>query len=60
MEPRNLETCFNSFYFFSVQALSKALSEDELLYLQLQFNLLEPNKDGLISLENFQTVGFHF
>ncbi|KAJ8459349.1 hypothetical protein OPV22_032275 [Ensete ventricosum] len=38
------------------QALSKALSKDELLYLQLQFNLLEPNKDGLISLENFQTA----
>ncbi|CAL9042369.1 unnamed protein product [Musa banksii] len=40
----------------ALKALSKALSEDELLYLRLQFSLLEPNKDGLISLENFQTA----
>nr|CAD1821453.1 unnamed protein product [Ananas comosus var. bracteatus] len=38
----------------ALRALSKALSEDELLYLRSQFELLEPNKNGLISLENFR------
>lgn len=37
------------------QALSKALREDELLYLRLQFKLLEP-RDGFVSLDNFRTV----
>lgn len=40
----------------ALKALSKALTEDELLYLRSQFNLLEPSKDGCVSLENFQTV----
>ncbi|OMO95979.1 hypothetical protein COLO4_15576 [Corchorus olitorius] len=35
-------------------ALSKALTEDELVYLRAQFRLLEPNKDGSVSLENFK------
>lgn len=39
------------------QALSKALSEDELLYLRLQFKLLEP-RDGFVSLDNFRTVRY--
>lgn len=39
-----------------MQAISKALTEDELLYLRAQFELLEP-KDGLVSLNNFRTVG---
>lgn len=38
-----------------LQAISRALTEDELNYLSAQFKLLEP-KDGLISLENFRTV----
>eukprot|EP00268_Persea_americana_P033858 TRINITY_DN3347_c1_g2_i2.p1 TRINITY_DN3347_c1_g2~~TRINITY_DN3347_c1_g2_i2.p1 ORF type:complete len:605 (-),score=83.16 TRINITY_DN3347_c1_g2_i2:295-2109(-) len=38
----------------ALKALSKALTEDELLYLRLQFNLLEPDRDGCISLENFR------
>lgn len=38
-----------------MQALSKALTEDELLYLRAQFSLLEP-KDGRVSLENFKAV----
>ncbi|XP_042471326.1 CDPK-related kinase 3-like [Zingiber officinale] len=38
----------------ALKALSKAITEDELSYLELQFKLLQPNKDGLISLENFQ------
>ncbi|KAJ8650228.1 hypothetical protein MRB53_003251 [Persea americana] len=39
----------------ALKALSKALTEDELLYLRCQFDLLEPDKDGFISLENFRT-----
>ncbi|XP_072995786.1 CDPK-related kinase 3 isoform X2 [Typha latifolia] len=37
----------------ALRALSKALTEDELLYLRLQFKLLEP-KDGHIFFENFR------
>uniref|UniRef100_A0A2N9EPH3 Protein kinase domain-containing protein n=1 Tax=Fagus sylvatica TaxID=28930 RepID=A0A2N9EPH3_FAGSY len=40
----------------ALKALSKALTEDELVYLRAQFKLLEPNKDGRVSLENFKTV----
>ncbi|GFY81553.1 calcium-dependent protein kinase (CDPK) family protein [Actinidia rufa] len=36
------------------EALSKALTEDELVYLRTQFMLLEPNQDGRISLDNFK------
>lgn len=43
-----------------LQALSKALTEDELVYLRIQFKLLEPNKDGRVSLENFKTVIYCF
>lgn len=39
-----------------VQALSKALTEDELVYLRAQFMLMEPSKDGRVSLENFKMV----
>ncbi|KAF5810139.1 putative protein kinase CAMK-CDPK family [Helianthus annuus] len=39
----------------ALKALSKALTEDELIYLSAQFNLLEPN-DGCVSLENFKTA----
>ncbi|XP_068669794.1 CDPK-related kinase 3-like [Aristolochia californica] len=38
----------------ALKALSKALTEDELVYLQSQFRLLEPSKDGRISFENFR------
>ncbi|XP_020524255.1 CDPK-related kinase 3 isoform X2 [Amborella trichopoda] len=38
----------------ALKALSKSLSEDELLYLSSQFKLLEPNRDGRVSLENFK------
>ncbi|XP_028120169.1 CDPK-related kinase 4-like [Camellia sinensis] len=37
------------------KALSKALTEDELIYLRAQFRLLEP-KDGRVSLDNFRTA----
>ncbi|XP_050249502.1 CDPK-related kinase 3-like isoform X2 [Quercus robur] len=40
----------------ALKALSKALTEDELVYLRIQFKLLEPNKDGRVSLENFKTM----
>ncbi|OMO64230.1 hypothetical protein CCACVL1_21901 [Corchorus capsularis] len=36
------------------KALSKVLTEDELVYLRAQFRLLEPNQDGSVSLENFE------
>ncbi|XP_027361512.1 CDPK-related kinase 4-like isoform X2 [Abrus precatorius] len=39
----------------ALKALSKALPEDELIYLRAQFSLLEP-KDGCISLENFRVA----
>ncbi|KAL3832822.1 hypothetical protein ACJIZ3_007558 [Penstemon smallii] len=38
----------------ALKALSKALTEDELVYLRAQFMLLEPSEDGLVSLENFR------
>ncbi|KAL0389245.1 UNVERIFIED_CONTAM: CDPK-related protein kinase [Sesamum calycinum] len=34
------------------EALSKTLTEDELFYLKQQFALLEPSKNGTISLDN--------
>ncbi|XP_024024117.1 CDPK-related kinase 3 [Morus notabilis] len=37
----------------ALKALSKALTEDELIYLRAQFTLLEPDADGRISLHNF-------
>ncbi|KAL7108183.1 hypothetical protein ACP275_06G098700 [Erythranthe tilingii] len=39
----------------ALKALSKALTEDELIYLRAQFELLEP-KDGFLSLNNFKTA----
>ncbi|KAJ6343934.1 hypothetical protein OIU76_005636 [Salix suchowensis] len=38
----------------TLKALSKALTEDELVYLRAQFSLLEPNGDGSVSLDNFR------
>ncbi|KAM7472336.1 hypothetical protein LguiA_010519 [Lonicera macranthoides] len=38
----------------ALRALSKALTEDELVYLRAQFTLMEPNKDGRVSLDNFK------
>ncbi|KZV47517.1 CDPK-related kinase 5 [Dorcoceras hygrometricum] len=40
----------------ALRALSKTLTADELFYLKEQFELLEPNKNGTISLENIQAV----
>ncbi|XP_045815165.1 CDPK-related kinase 5-like isoform X2 [Trifolium pratense] len=40
----------------ALRALSKTLTEDELVYLKEQFALLEPNKNGTISLENIQAA----
>ncbi|KAG5036070.1 hypothetical protein JHK87_010980 [Glycine soja] len=39
----------------ALKALANALTEDELIYLRAQFNLLEP-KDGCILLENFRVA----
>ena len=43
-----------------LQALSNALSEDQLFYLRAQFTLLEPGKNGKISSENFASVKYLF
>ncbi|GMH00382.1 hypothetical protein Nepgr_002221 [Nepenthes gracilis] len=43
----------------ALKALSKALTEDELVYLRAQFMLLEPNTDGRVSLENFRSALAH-
>ncbi|KAL9251951.1 CDPK-related kinase 3-like protein [Drosera capensis] len=40
----------------ALKALSKALTEDELVYLRAQFMLLEPSQDGRVSLENFRAA----
>ncbi|KAI4314943.1 hypothetical protein L6164_027801 [Bauhinia variegata] len=40
----------------ALRALSKTLAVDELFYLKEQFALLEPNKNGTISLENIKTA----
>ncbi|GER48699.1 calcium-dependent protein kinase [Striga asiatica] len=40
----------------ALKALSKALTEDELIYLRAQFMLLEPSEDGRVSLENFRKI----
>lgn len=42
-----------------LQALSKALTEDELIYLRAQFKLLEP-ENGRVSLSNFKAVSWCF
>jgi Ca2+-binding EF-hand superfamily protein len=38
----------------ALKALSKTLTEDDLCYLRAQFMLLEPNKSGRVSFENFR------
>ncbi len=40
------------------QALSKTLMEEDLVYLRAQFLLLEPNKNGRVTFENFRMVHF--
>ncbi|CAK9196838.1 unnamed protein product [Sphagnum jensenii] len=40
----------------ALKALSKTLTEDELVYLRAQFMLLEPNKNGRVTFENFKTA----
>ncbi|KAH9322603.1 hypothetical protein KI387_017242, partial [Taxus chinensis] len=40
----------------ALKALVKALSEEELVYLKAQFKLLEPDKDGRVSIENFKSA----
>ncbi|KAL9327679.1 hypothetical protein ACSQ67_002682 [Phaseolus vulgaris] len=40
----------------ALRALSKTLTVDELFYLREQFALLEPSKNGSISLENIKAV----
>ncbi|KAG4940110.1 hypothetical protein JHK87_043981 [Glycine soja] len=44
----------------AVKALSKALPEDQLPYHSAQFRMLEPNRDGHISLDNFKMVFYCF
>eukprot|EP00249_Psilotum_nudum_P014208 c24722_g1_i1 orf=611-2092(+) len=40
----------------ALKALSKTLTKDDLFYLRAQFILLEPNKSGRVSIENFKSV----
>ncbi|KAJ7514097.1 hypothetical protein O6H91_23G027600 [Diphasiastrum complanatum] len=40
----------------ALKAVSKTLNQDETFYLRTQFVLLEPNKSGRVSLENFRTA----
>ncbi|CAH8305709.1 unnamed protein product [Eruca vesicaria subsp. sativa] len=40
----------------ALRALSKTLTTDELFYLREQFALLEPSKNGTISLENIKSA----
>ncbi|CAI9780764.1 unnamed protein product [Fraxinus pennsylvanica] len=40
----------------ALRAISKTLTEDELFYLKEQFALLEPNKNGTISLDNIKVA----
>ncbi|KAL3640272.1 hypothetical protein CASFOL_015240 [Castilleja foliolosa] len=40
----------------ALRALSKTLTADELFYLREQFSLLEPSKNGTISLDNIKTA----
>ncbi|KAJ9562261.1 hypothetical protein OSB04_007421 [Centaurea solstitialis] len=40
----------------ALRALSKTLTVDELFYLKEQFALLEPSKNGSISMENIKTA----
>ncbi|KAK2426565.1 CDPK-related kinase 5 [Trifolium repens] len=40
----------------ALRALSKTLTEDDLVYLKEQFALLKPNKNGTISFENIQAA----
>ncbi|OEL21498.1 CDPK-related kinase 3 [Dichanthelium oligosanthes] len=39
----------------ALKALSRAITEDELIYIRAQYNLLEPNsRDGRICIDNFK------
>ncbi|KAG6503468.1 hypothetical protein ZIOFF_035783 [Zingiber officinale] len=50
-----LSYLFNIFLLHrTFQALSKALTEDQLFYLRSQFKLLAPNGEGHISFDNFR------
>ncbi|KAG8079707.1 hypothetical protein GUJ93_ZPchr0007g3225 [Zizania palustris] len=41
----------------ALRALSKTLTVDELFYLKGQFSLLEPDRNGCITLDNIRMVG---
>ncbi|KAJ1691516.1 hypothetical protein LUZ63_015671 [Rhynchospora breviuscula] len=48
--------CSSSLRKSALQALAKTLTTTQQLYLQEQFKLLEPNKNGYISLQNLKTA----
>ncbi|KAL4577398.1 hypothetical protein LXL04_013507 [Taraxacum kok-saghyz] len=48
--------CSSSLHKATLQALSKTLTFDELVYTKEQFSMLEPNDSGYISVETFKTV----
>lgn len=39
-----------------LQALAKTLTTNQLFYVREQFELLSPNKNGYISLQNLKSV----
>ncbi|KAJ3686868.1 hypothetical protein LUZ61_016032 [Rhynchospora tenuis] len=48
--------CSSSLRKSALRALAKTLTTTQQLYLQEQFKLLEPNKNGYISLQNLKTA----
>uniref|UniRef100_A0A0D3C5K6 non-specific serine/threonine protein kinase n=1 Tax=Brassica oleracea var. oleracea TaxID=109376 RepID=A0A0D3C5K6_BRAOL len=50
--------CIAPEYLYYEHALAKTLTVQQLAYLREQFTLLEPSKDGYISMQNFKTRGY--
>ncbi|KAJ8760105.1 hypothetical protein K2173_010961 [Erythroxylum novogranatense] len=48
--------CSSSLRKSALGALAKTLSVSQLVYLRDQFNLLGPNKNGFVSMQNFKTA----
>lgn len=55
-EEHCLKTSFSPLCSFFLQALSKTLITDEIIYLKTQFSFLSPNKDGFITLGSIRSA----
>jgi Ca2+-binding EF-hand superfamily protein len=51
-----LELMVYTAYLCVLQALAKTLTTNQLFYVREQFELLSPNKNGYISLQNLKSV----